>query len=158
MVEVEKKPLMCSTLMFGTLKLGLIDLQSATRIILKKLLYTLVPMVMLSAFVRKFDHKLMKVGGTLQRTIPKIGNKHSQKRNCATTVPMFTFICLWAIYIFSWSICLFYCRKYVDWSGEYANCSQKHDCGNWDWGRPIPRKGIHKWDFCCSAGSLTLSA
>jgi hypothetical protein len=35
-------------------------------------------MVTLSVFMRKFDHKLMKVGGTLQRTIPKIGNKHSQ--------------------------------------------------------------------------------
>ncbi len=22
--------------------------------------------------------------------------------------------------------------------------------GNWDWGRAIPRKGIHKWDFRCS--------
>ncbi len=21
---------------------------------------------------------------------------------------------------------------------------------NWDWGRAIPRKGIHKWDFSCS--------
>jgi hypothetical protein len=25
-----------------------------------------------------------------------------------------------------------------------------HECGNWDWGRAIPRKGIHKWDFHCS--------
>jgi hypothetical protein len=24
-------------------------------------------------------------------------------------------------------------------------------CGNWDRGRTIPRKGTHKWDFRCSA-------
>ncbi len=41
--------------------------------------------------------------------------------------------------------------KYVDRSREYINCSQTHECGNWDWGRAIPRKGIHKWDFPCSA-------
>ncbi len=43
------------------------------------------------------------------------------------------------------------CRKYVDRSWEYINHSQTHECGNWDWGRAIPRKGIHKWDFRCSA-------
>ncbi len=33
----------------------------------------------------------------------------------------------------------------------YINRSQPHECGNWDWGRAIARKGIHKWDFRCSA-------
>ncbi len=28
-----------------------------------------------------------------------------------------------------------------------VNRSQTHECGNWDWGRAIPREGIHKWDF-----------
>jgi hypothetical protein len=37
-------------------------------------------------------------------------------------------------------------------SWEYINRSQTHECGNWDCGRPIPRKGIHKWDFPCSVG------
>ncbi len=41
--------------------------------------------------------------------------------------------------------------KYVDWSWEYINRSKTHECGNWDRGRAIPRKGIHKWDFPCSA-------
>jgi hypothetical protein len=54
-------------------------------------------------------------------------------------------------YIFSWSICLFCCRIYVDPSWEYISRSQTHECGNWDWGRAIPRKGMHKWDFRCSA-------
>ncbi len=40
--------------------------------------------------------------------------------------------------------------KYVDRSREYKNRSQTHECGNWDWGQAIHRKGIHKWDFPCS--------
>ncbi len=61
-------------------------------------------------------------------------------------------MCLWAIYVFPRPICPFCCRKYVDRSWEYINRSQTHECGNWGWGRAIPRKGIHKWDFHCSAG------
>ncbi len=29
--------------------------------------------------------------------------------------------------------------KYVDWSSEYIIRLQTHKCGNWDWGRAIPR-------------------
>ncbi len=81
--------------------------------------------------------------------IQKIRNKYSQKSNCAcaATVPLSTFMCLWAICKFPQSIC---CRKYVDRSWEYTNRSQTHEFGNWDWGRAIPRKGIYKWDFLCS--------
>ncbi len=39
----------------------------------------------------------------------------------------------------------------VDRSWEYLNRSQTHECDNWDWGRAIPRIGIYKWDFRCSA-------
>ncbi len=88
--------------------------------------------------------------------IPKIRNKYSQKRNCATIVPISAFMRLWSIYIFPRSIYLFCCRKYVDRSWEYINRSQTHECGNWDWGRAIPRKGIHKWDFRYSAGQMIL--
>jgi hypothetical protein len=34
------------------------------------------------------------------------------------------------------------------------NRSQTHECGNWDWGRAIPRKEIHNWDFRCSVSNV----
>jgi hypothetical protein len=83
--------------------------------------------------------------------IPKFRNKYSQKRNIGVSVPISTFMRLWVIYIFPRSACLFCWRKYVDLSWDYINRSQTHECGNWGWGRAIPRKGIHKWDFRCSA-------
>ncbi len=44
----------------------------------------------------------------------------------------------------------------MDRSWEYINGSQTHECGNWDWGRAIPRKGIHKWNFPCSVQYKTV--
>ncbi len=82
--------------------------------------------------------------------IPKFQNKYSQKRNISVSVPISTFMCLWVIYIFPPKVCLFCWRKYVDRSWDYINRSQTHECGIWGWGRAIPRKGIHKWDFRCS--------
>ncbi len=37
--------------------------------------------------------------------------------------------------------------------GTKKNRSQTYKCGNWNWGRAIPRKEIHKWYFHCSAGA-----
>jgi hypothetical protein len=51
-------------------------------------------------------------GSHCKEPIPKIRNKYSQKRNCAATIPISTFMCLSTIYIFPRSICLFSCRKY----------------------------------------------
>ncbi len=47
-----------------------------------------------------------------------------------------------------------YAGKYRMWNNpmEYIYRSQTHEYENWiwDWGRTIPRKEIHKWDFPCS--------
>ncbi len=75
-----------------------------------------------------------------------------QNRIIMLCLPVPTLLYLWEIYIFPVSICPFCCRElqYVDWSWEDINRSQTHECGYWDWGRAIPRKGIHKCDFPCS--------
>ncbi len=84
--------------------------------------------------------------------MPKIWNKYSQDRNIGVSVLISTFMCLWANYIFPRWVFLFCWRKYVvDRSWEYINRSQTHECGNWGWGRAIPRKGIHKRNCRSSA-------
>ncbi len=83
--------------------------------------------------------------------IPKFWNKYSQRRNIGVSVPISTIMRLWVICIFPQSVCLFCWRKYVDRLWDYINRSQTHECGNWGWDRTIPWKGIHKWDFHCSA-------
>jgi hypothetical protein len=76
------------------------------------------------------------------------------RKGISGSVPISTCMRLWAIYIFPGSVCLFCWRKYVDrsWDWDYINRSQTHECGNWGWGRAIPRKAIYKWDFRCSGG------
>ncbi len=86
--------------------------------------------------------------------IPKFRNKYSQKRNIGVSVPISTFMCLWAIYIFPRWVFLFCWRKYVDRSWEDINRSQTHEYWNWDQGRAIPKKGIHNWVFRCSVKSI----
>jgi len=82
-------------------------------------------------------------------TIPKIRNKCFQNRNCAVSVPISTFMCLWAINtytVYPRSVCLFCCRKI--WGPileTYINRAQTHECGNWAQGRdPISFLRIYK--------------
>ncbi len=87
---------------------------------------------------------------TAYTAIPKIRNKYFQKRNCVASVPISTFMCLWAIYTYiptigrlfcSWKICGPILGIYT------VKRSHTHECGNWGCGRAIPFLGIHKWDF-----------
>jgi hypothetical protein len=100
-----------------------------------------------------FAAEKLMCAGTLQRTNTENSKQIFPENQLHSHSPISTFMCLWAIYIFPRSICLFCCRKYVDRSWEYLNRSQTRECGNCDRGRAIPRKGIHKWDFRCSAGN-----
>ncbi len=78
-----------------------------------------------------------------------------QNRIIMFSLPIPTHIYLWKIYIFSGSVCLFCCLQICGpILGIYINHSQTHECGNWDWGCAISRKGIHKWNFYCSAVEL----
>jgi hypothetical protein len=67
---------------------------------------------------------------------------------CSVSQFLHSYICEIFIYFQDWSV-YFAAAKYVDRSWEYINRSQTHECGNRDWGRTIPRKGIHKWDIPC---------
>ncbi len=78
-------------------------------------------------------------------TVPKIGNKYSQKWNCAASFPFPTFMYLWAIfYIFPRSVRLFCCSK-IGGPCEYINRSQIHECWNREWGCAVSFLEIHKW-------------
>jgi len=57
-----------------------------------------------------------------------------QKRNCAATVPISTFMCLWVIYIFPRSVHIFFCSRIGRPTGGIYSCSQTHECANWNWG------------------------
>jgi hypothetical protein len=87
---------------------------------------------------------------------------YSQKRNCyfqnriiMFCLPVPTLIYLWDIFKFPGSVCLFCCREICGPILRiYKSLTDKCECGNWNLGRAIPRKGIHKWDFPCSAEDI----
>ncbi len=88
-------------------------------------------------------------------TIPKIRNTYSQKRNCAATVLISTFMFLWAIYIFPCSVCLFFCRKLGGPNvGIYRSLT---DISMWKKLGLSPRNSfsgntVHKSRFLCKVG------
>ncbi len=72
---------------------------------------------------------------------------YSYSGNCMASVPISTFMCRWAIYIFPGSVHMFLAAQLGDRSWEYINRSQTHECGNWDCGRAIPFLGIFVSNF-----------
>ncbi len=86
---------------------------------------------------------------TVESHSTKIWNKCSQKWNCAASFPNPTFTYLWAIYIFPPSVHYFAEAK-VDWSWEYINRSQIHECKNWEGGHAVSFLGIHKSNLVCN--------
>jgi len=71
---------------------------------------------------------------------------YSQKRNCAASVPISAFMCLWAVYIPRQVQLLSCSRLGRPIMGIYKR-SQKHECRNCDWGRAIPFLGIFVSNF-----------
>jgi hypothetical protein len=82
-------------------------------------------------------------------TIPKIWNKYSQKRNCAVSVQISTFMCLWAILLFLWSVCLFCCGKiYGLILGIYEYLTDK-----WIWKLGLRPRNSLTWLFWAPNGN-----
>ncbi len=85
-----------------------------------------------------------------QRQITEISKQIFPEREYRGLSPNFHIHASVSDLYISTMVCLFCWRKYVDRSRVYINLLKTHECGNWGWGRSIPRNGIHKWDFRCS--------
>ncbi len=83
----------------------------------------------------------------VQCTSKKIPFMYSFSGNCAASVPISTFMCLWATYVFPGSVHIFPAAEEADRLWEYINHSQTHECGNWDCGLAIPFLGIFVSNF-----------
>ncbi len=101
-----------------------------------------------STDVQPFVHTAQNQCRKLETNIPRKGIAWPQSQ-----FPH-SYVCKRFIYSHHRSAYSQFCCKnvlYVDRSWEYINHSQTHECGNWDWGRALPRKGTQNWYFRCSA-------
>ncbi len=91
-----------------------------------------------------------KMPAVLEITVP-VDRRNAyvlQNRIIMFSLPIPTLICLWENYISRMGLSILLPpNMYVDRSWEYINRSKTHECGNRDWGRAIPRRGMHKMGF-----------
>ncbi len=100
----------------------------------------------------------MQITAHCKDSIAKVRHTYSQKWNSLSR-NFYIHVSESNIYIFLWSVCLFCCRKIGGPIVEilYINRSQKHECGNWDWGCAVSFLGANKSDFLCSADANIFS-
>ncbi len=66
------------------------------------------------------------------------------KLQCAASVPISTFMFLWAIYIFPWLVCpsLLQKNRWTDRGKIYLAHTYVRECRNWDWGHAVSFLGV----------------
>ncbi len=73
------------------------------------------------------DVCVIHVSSHCKEPMPKLETNITRKGTATATVPISIFMCLWAIYIFLWSICLFCCRKLCGpILGKYNSLMHRH--------------------------------
>ncbi len=77
-----------------------------------------------NVLIQSIEYTICTASYTAKNQYHKFETNIPRKGTARPTVPISTFMCLWAIYIFLWSICFFCCRRYVDRSWKYISCSQ----------------------------------
>ncbi len=79
-------------------------------------------------------------------------NCYFQNRIIMFCLPVLALIYLWEIYVYIFPGSGLFCCNEICGPilGKYKLPTDTWMCGHWDWGRAIPREGIHKWNFPCS--------
>ncbi len=116
---------------------------------------SLYPINLGSCFPRVSEPQSLKFNMPLRHTATAIPFIYSFPGKSASSAPISTFMCMWAIYMFPGSVHIFPPAEKADPSWEYIIRSQTHECGNWDWVLDIPFAGniCFKFSafFLCSA-------